>query len=259
MSYKNILIGSNTFYSDWLISLRKIKKENIIVINFNEENILKKIKEKNINYILPLSSTDHEIVKNITISDDIPILYPNIETIGLLNNKISFTKFMLENFTECLPEVYYLEDKKLKELEFPVISKPIYSTNGLGMKIYHSENDFAQCKNKHIVQKFIDDEYKYSCYMLCINGIIINWKVIRCKYKKYHIKTSNFSSDYENVENFDMKLFENIVHKLNYTGGMCVDFKFNSDTNSTYIFEINPRFGGSAFTNNFIYELLCVK
>ena len=39
---------------------------------------------------------------------------------------------------------------------------------------------------------------------------------------------------------------------------MCIDFKFNENSNQLYIFEMNPRFGGSAFTNNFIYELLCI-
>ena len=47
--------------------------------------------------------------------------------------------------------------------------------------------------------------------------------------------------------------------KLNYTGGLNFDFKFDELTKKIYIFEINPRFGGSAFTNNFIYELLCIN
>ena len=259
MNYKNILIGTKTFYPNWLTSLNKINKEHIIIIDFNKKNIFKAIKEKNINYVLPLSNSDYTIFKNTELKDNIPILYPDTNTIKLLNNKVSFTKFMLENFPMYLPNVYYLEDVKLNEPEYPVISKPIYSTNGLNMKIYFNQDEFIKCTKKHIVQKFIDDEYEYSGYMLCINGIIINWKVIRLKYEKYYIKKINFSSGYENVENFDIKLFENIISKLNYTGGMCVDFKFNSDTNKLYIFEINPRFGGSAFTNDFIYELLCIK
>ena len=46
---------------------------------------------------------------------------------------------------------------------------------------------------------------------------------------------------------------------INYTGGLCINFKYDENNNNIYIFEINPRFGGSAFTNNFIYELLCIK
>lgn len=259
MSYKNILIGINTFNNDWLVSLSKIHQQNIILINFNDDELLKKIMtEKKIDYILPLSNKDYIIIKN-KIDDLDKILYPNDEIFELLNNKLFFTKFMLENFNEYIPNVYYLDNIKLLDNEYPVISKPIYSTNGANMKIYHNENEFINCKDKIIIQKFIEEVFEYGAYMLCINGKIINWKIIRFKYPKYTIKKYNFPKEYENIKNFDIQLFEKIILKLNYTGGMCVDFKFDVSTNNIYIFEINPRFGGSAFTNNFIYELLCIK
>ena len=257
MTHQNILIGNNTFSSDWLVSLKKINKEHIILIDFSNGELLEKtIKDKNINYILPLSRKDYEIIKNKSY-DNITILYPNSELFELLNNKLSFTEYMLDNFSNLIPCVYYLNKRQLAKIEFPVIFKPIYSTNGTNMEIYHNETEFLKCRHKIIIQKFIADEYEYSAYILSINGKIINWKVIRCKYPKYTIKTSNFSK-YENVKNFDINVFEKIVSKLNYTGGMSIDFKFNDHTKDMYIFEINPRFGGSAFTNNFIYELLCI-
>jgi carbamoylphosphate synthase large subunit len=72
----------------------------------------------------------------------------------------------------------------------------------------------------------------------------LNWKIIRFKYTKYNIKNKNFPNNYENVENFDIKIFENIINRLNYSGGLCVDFKFDRCSNKLYIFEMNPRFGG---------------
>ena len=127
------------------------------------------------------------------------------------------------------------------------------------MKIYYNNNEFTKCKEKIIIQKFIEDEYEYGAYILCINGKIINYKIIKFKYKKYTIKKINFPKNYENVFNIEIQKFEPIIIKLNYTGGMNIDFKFNDLTKKIDIFEINPRFGGSAFTNNFIYELLCIK
>ena len=56
-----------------------------------------------------------------------------------------------------------------------------------------------------------------------------------------------------------LPIFEQIITKLNYTGGICFDFKFDFLLNKINIFEINPRFGGSAFSHNFIYDLLCIK
>ena len=65
--------------------------------------------------------------------------------------------------------------------------------------------------------------------MLCIDGVIINRKVIRFKYIKHTIKKINFPNNYENVENFH-KVFEDIINKLNYSGGVCIYFKFIEST-----------------------------
>jgi carbamoylphosphate synthase large subunit len=257
--YKNILTGMNTFSSCWFDSINKLNKENIIIFDFeNNENLTNIITDKNIDYILPLSEKDYLIIKKC-IHNNNKILYPSIENIKILDNKLFFTNFMLKNFKDYIPTVYYLNNAKLLKVKYPIISKPIYSINGNNMKIYYNDIEFAKCKDKIIIQQFIEYEYEYSAFMLCINGKIINWKIIKFKYKKYTIKKVNFPQNYENVENIDIQIFEPIIMKLNYTGGLCIDFKFNETANRVYIFEINPRFGGSAFSNNFIYELLCIK
>jgi len=258
--YKNILIGTNTFALSWLRAIKKINKKNITLVDFNSITNLKKlIISKNISYILPLSDKDYKLIANIEFNSDVKILYPNNKTHELLHNKMLFTKFMLQHFSKYIPDVYYLNNKKLKDIEYPAISKPIYSKNGTNIVIIYDYDDFLHLNNMLIIQKFIEDEYEYGAYILCIDGIIINYKIIRSKYKKYKIKKTNFPENYENVENFNINIFENIFNKLNYSGGICINFKFNDFTNDLYIFEINPRFGGSAFEHNFIYELLCIK
>jgi carbamoylphosphate synthase large subunit len=258
--YKNILTGINTFNKDWFMAIKALNKKNIIICDFsNREKITNILIEKKIDLILPLSDKDYLLIMDYIIDSNIKIIYPIKETIELLNNKLDFTKYMVENFKEYIPDVYYLNDVLMKDIEYPVISKPIYSTNGHNMKIYYDEKNFLQCGKKIIIQKFIEDEFEYGAYLLCISGKIINHKIIRFKYKKFHIKNSNFPVNYENIEFIDIELFGKIIEKLNYTGGMCVDFKFNTSTNNIYIFEMNPRFGGSAFSCNFIYELLCIK
>ena len=251
--YKNILLGINTYHVDWLYSIKRINKKNIIIANF--EDII--TVDENIDYIIPLSEKDYNIIKN-KVKDTDKVLYPSIETFNLLHNKVLFTKFMLENFKDMIPTTYYLDNMKLLDIEFPVIYKPMYSTNGIDMKIYHNHTQFVNCKKKVIIQKFIEDEYEYSAYILCVNGEILTWKVIRDKFEKHTIKKTNYTMGYENLKNFEIKLFEPLIKKLNYMGAMNVNFKFNEDTKQLYIFEINPRFGGSAFTNDFIYELICI-
>ena len=58
----------------------------------------------------------------------------------------------------------------------------------LNMKILFNEHDFQQCKDKFIIQKFIEDQYEFSAFMMCIKGKIINWKIIKFKYEKFTIK-----------------------------------------------------------------------
>lgn len=260
--YKNILIGNNTHSPDWKISLNKLNKENILFCDFNDFSKLQEvIINKNITYILPLSTIDYNLVKNHIekINNNLKILYPTEETFNLLNNKNLFTEFMLNNFIEYIPDIYYLNNIKLKNVEYPAICKPIYSTNALGMQIIYNNDELLKLNNYNNIQKFIDYEYEYGAYMLCIDGIIITQKIIRFKYKKYNIKKNNFPKNYENYENFNDIIFKNIIKKINYSGGLCINFKLDEINNKLYIFEINPRFGGSAFSNNFIYELLCIS
>jgi carbamoylphosphate synthase large subunit len=141
MFYKNILIGINTMFPNWLNVLTKLNKENIIIFDFEDDNIQNIIIEKKIDFILPLSEKDFTQIKKYEQYKNI-ILFPNIETINILHNKLLFTKFMLENFTDYIPTTYYLDNKKLLDIEYPVISKPIYSVNGNLMKIFHNEKDF---------------------------------------------------------------------------------------------------------------------
>jgi carbamoylphosphate synthase large subunit len=259
MNFKKILLGTNTFSFDWLICIKKINQSNIIISDFNNENLIYKIYQENIDFIIPLSNKDYLLIQNYAYIDKNKILYPNDDTYNLLNNKLLFNKFMMTYFIDIIPKIFYLDNNKIEDIKYPVISKPIYSTNGMNMKIYHNKEEFEKCSDKIIIQEFIDILYEYGAYLLCINGKIINYKIIKYKYEKFNIKRNNFPKNYEEDKNFNIKLFEPLIFKLNYSGGACINFKFDDIQNKLCIFEINPRFGGSAFTNNFIYELLCIN
>jgi carbamoylphosphate synthase large subunit len=259
-NYKTILIGNNPYSQDWSLSLNLIKhNKNIILYDFeNSKDIDELILKNRIEFILPLSNKDYNLISKFDINKNIKILYPNSQTQELLHNKNLFTKFMLNNFVDFIPNIYYLDEIKIKDIQYPAIYKPMYSTNGINMSILFNYNDFLNLKNKNNIQQYITDKYEYGAYMLCIDGIIINYKIIRQPFNDFNIKKNNFSKNYENVDFFDISIFQQIISKLNYSGGINFDFKFNVITNKLYIFEINPRFGGSAFSTNFIYELLCI-
>ena len=260
-NYKNILIGNNLYCDEWKKSLNLIKnKQNIIFHDFeNLKDIDNLILKNNIEFILPLSDKDNNLISKIHLKNNVKIVYPNNQTKELLHNKNLFTKFMLNNFVDYIPDIYYLDGIKIKDIKYPAIYKPMFSTNGINMVVIFNQNDFTKLINNNNIQQFITDKYEFSAYMLCIDGIIINYKIIRQQFNDFNIKRNNFSNNFENVDFFDISIFQQIISKLNYSGGINFDFKFNIDTNKLYIFEINPRFGGTAFSENFIYELLCIK
>jgi carbamoylphosphate synthase large subunit len=212
--------------------------------------------------VIPLSDLDYDLIKDIFQKLDInniKIVYPTKETISLLHNKNHFTNFMLTKYIGYIPDIYYLDNKKLKDIEYPAIYKPTYSTNGKGMCIIYNDDDFLRLRNHNNIQQFVANKYEYAALMLCIDGHIINYKILRHRYRKYNIKKTNFPDISEHIEDFNITVFRDIIKELNYSGGVCIDFKFDEKTDKIYIFEINPRFGGSAFTLNFIGELLCIN
>lgn len=256
-NYKNILIGKNTFAPDWLDAIKSISKPNIFVRDFETDDLNKIISMHNIEIIIPMSFIDYNIAKKSV--GNILILFPDEITYELLNNKLEFTKWMCDKFPSMIPRVYYLDGLKIADISFPAISKPIYSSNGQKIKIYHDLKSFESNNDKLIIQKFIKYEYEYGGFFLCANGKIINYRILKYKYPKFHIKQKNFPTNSSCVKKFPIELFEPIIFELGYSGGINFDFKYNESKNKIYIFEINPRFGGSAFTNNFIYDLMCVK
>lgn len=260
MKFKKILIGLNTFSPDWLKNLKNINQPNIILCDFTSQKLNEILSNnEDIYYILPLSEDDYMNIKKNINCDKYKILYPSEKNYDLLNDKVKFTKYMMEKFSNYIPKVYFLSNVNIDEdITYPLISKPNFSTNGKGMLIINNQHELKKCTNKVIIQKYIDFTFEYGCFFLCIDGKIINHKTIAKSYPKYNIKKTNFIN-YIEIKNFPIEIIEKITMDLNYTGGGNIDFKYDEEHKQIYIFEFNPRFGGSAFTNNFIYELLCVE
>ena len=194
IAYKKVLIGNDVYWTNWYKAIYDIKKPNVYVAKFTNE-ILDLIKKNNIDYIIPLTLKDYEFIWNIPQIDKKMILHPTKEIWNLLNNKLEFTKFMYENFYNLIPHIYFLDNKQIEpNIVFPMISKPMYSTGGVSMKILISKRELNMCKNKIIIQKYIENPCEYSAYIICKDGKIINHKVICEQYDKQYIKKQNFKN-----------------------------------------------------------------
>ena len=241
-----IIIGIREIPEDWYYHLLKINNDKIILVCFTNIDIQKHIND----IFIPLSTIEYNFIKNFNVK----YLYPDEKIIELFHNKSKFVDYMLLNFIENIPKTYVLNNKVIDEnFDYPLIYKPQYSTNGRNMIIIKNIEDYNNIKEKHIIQKFIEDEYEYSMYLICENGKILNHLTIRNKFNKYFIKTHNFTT-YEIVKNLNINVIVQIIKDVNYNGGACVDFKV--ENNDIKIFEINPRFGGSLFTCDLFEELM---
>ena len=232
MDKKKILLGINTYNLHWLDSIKTINKPNVYIHDFSKKDTRQKILSDKIDYIIPLSDKDYQLVKLCCYG--IPILYPAIDTLEMLNRPLHFIDYMLCNFNFLIPKIYYLDGVELSPIVYPVISKRLYGSDN---RIYFT----GRVMEKYLVQQYVDG-IVYGAYLLCIYGRTVNWKVV---------KNGNVDPGSNNLT--FISLFEPIIKKLNYTGGLHIDFR---STDKIYILKINPRFGDSAFTDNFFYDLV---
>lgn len=254
-----ILTGMRCMFPDWMGAMRALN-DILLICDFDTENLEEVVKTHDIQYILPLSPDDYATAERID-KETIKILYPSADVYALLDNKVAFTRFMMTHYPEMLPSVYYLEEERIGNdpIDFPVIVKPMYSVSGGNMRVCMNAAELDACP-RTLVQRYIADEYEYGAFLMCIDGRIEKSWILGFpfqRYHPYHIKCTNFPSMSYVIRNKGLLArFAPIVKHLQYTGGMCINFKWNPDLGKVWIFEINPRLGGSAFELGFLRHLL---
>jgi predicted ATP-grasp superfamily ATP-dependent carboligase len=301
----NILFYSPEFH-DWTDCIKNIKVSNIKVYITSTDNIdelLNLLKSKKIYILIPCRfdqmrfiTTNYDKIKKAVKN----IICPkNYDIIELLDNKIKFREFMINNkFQNLIPITYkisnYIEHKttsiytqnkqnsetkegpklyslrnKTKVLEpivYPCIFKLAKTHSGLGSYICKNKNELLECQKIHktdqsFVQEYIYDinQYEYAVHMFIYKGNI-KWSVC---YKLTHPSKLFIQrgkmDEYEKIDKFDYSTFEKIFKVVNYTGFTCIDFKMID--NNIKIFEINPRLGGTLVNNLEDFNLLikCVS
>lgn len=244
-----ILLGNPEFntWSKYFNTLIKKYPNNIVMHKFiDENNINKLIKEHNIDIIIPLSFLDMELLSNSKI-ECYYLSSKNYDVISMLNNKSKFIKYFMENNLEkYLPKTYYIYLDKIKyvyneNIDFPSIQKSNTGFGGSDIYIINNINEIRNMDN-YILQKYIKDKNEYTAHIVSINGNIIFYKCFKEIHQKDYYIQCGPMNNFEIVE-FDINLFKPIFEKLKYNGACCVNFKYID--NKIYIFEINPRFGGT--------------
>ena len=211
-------------------------KNSITLLELNDKNkfkIFKILNKKNINFILP--TRENELYfwaknKNFFKQRGINILITNLKTVELCNDKLKFNKFLEKN---SFPN--------LKTYKFNGIVKKnflIKDRFGAGSVISMINNKKLD-NNKYIIQEKIKGkEISVDCWSSENNNRISTLMRERNKIKNGESEISIFFKN-KKIENQIIK----IIKKLKISGifniqGFILKNKF-------YIFDINPRVGGS--------------
>ena len=205
------------------------------------DQILHLVDKNKINLVIPLSDFDViPLSKNIDFFKELgaTILLPSENIVEICMNKIKFEKFCLSNDLNT-PLIYpNIFDKNLN---FPLINKPIYGSGSNSINIINSKNSLIKLNQSKdfFLQEFIkgneygidilndfNGKYITSCVKKKISmrggetdkaKVIINPKLTSLAYK--------ISTSLRHVGNLDCDILEDYNGKF-----YCIDF--------------NPRFGG---------------
>lgn len=236
----------NCPFSDWIIQISKNTKIKCVpdLNNVPVDN----------SKIIPF---DINNIKNF--GDDERLLFKlNLNVMHILDNKCLFYNFMMKEFSDNIPKIYYINtdtifyvDDEIGRKNKKMIKKPSKGSAGANIKIVYSIN---KMEKDVVITDYIQHNEFFVGHFFVLNGKIM--KNVYFKSRKIN-NDSNFIlkinicsfgvAEMTEQLRYDTSIFDRIFDKLNYTGFACSDFVIIC--NKIIIFEINPRPGGSLFYN----------
>lgn len=187
--------------------------------------------------------------------------HDSFEVTTLLHQKDKFKKFAIENGMKVpFSQEYHSEEKALqdiKNLEYPVIVKPVDLTGGKGVSKVSSEDEYVQAVQKAfdysrkkiiVVERFIEGTYH------SFSTFIVDKKVIGffsdneySNVYRFFVDTSASPADYPNINTVLISQAELVAEKLNLVNGV-FHMQYVMDKNQKpYIIDITRRCSGDVY------------
>ena len=247
MIQKKFLI-INATWPDWEDQFRN--NDKIKYINKKESNEEYDIKDY---YVMCMKLEDYNNYRYLPNN----IFNNNLDVIDTLNNKTLFYQYMMKNFLQHIPEVYYynhgndtyIANATNRPANTKMILKPNLGYNGGGIKIITSFIRLSCDEMQNTtVSKYIDHKEHYVGQFLVMNGEIISKIYFKANNDTNHIKIGEINH-YVIIEtlNIDDSVYAKIFKYLNYSGFAHSDFI--NVNNTLVMFEINPWIGSCLIRN----------
>jgi predicted ATP-grasp superfamily ATP-dependent carboligase len=185
-------------------------------------------------------------------------LLPEIRSFDLANDKWLLAQWLKENRFPH-PETNLYDDsnnfkREISSFQFPVLAKPRNGSGGKGIKYFDNLQDLKEFtsqinKDEYIIQSFIEG-YDIDCSVLCEEGTILAYTI----QKGYLFEAGRVSwpAGIEFLEHEETyNLVKETLAKLNWSGIIHIDLRYDSAENRVNLIEMNPRFWLSVMASLF--------
>lgn len=205
-------------------------------------NLEKIVKEKNIDFIIPISEPELRFLskENISKIGNAELILASAEALEVGFDKLNTADFLKkENLP--FPISHSVEDIESVE-KFPVIMKSRTGSGSSNVSIVRDNDTFISIKNGNpdfIVQEFLDgDNGEYTCGVFRSKNGIIRSIILKRELM------GGFTGYGEVIANKEIdKLLHDVAEKLNLIGSINVQLRLT--TKGPVVFEINPRFSST--------------
>jgi predicted ATP-grasp superfamily ATP-dependent carboligase len=184
---------------------------------------------------------------------------PSLETIDMLDNKYSFYLFCREHGL-AHPESHYLDSldsfnsKKLPQLDYPIMLKPVLGAGEEGLKVFKSETELYDFFRHTAVDDikpllpallqvyFEGEDIDFNGF--AVDGELKAGSVMRTQFytKKPSFNLTEFV-DHDEV----WRLGAGICKHSQYSGPLNIDMRIRASDGKVQLIEVNPRFWARGF------------
>ena len=205
----------------------------------------------NINFVFPLSEHEQDVLaseKKFYEKRNVKLIISNKEIIDICKNKIKTYKFLKKNNIK-FPKILAAKDV---DKNFPVLVKEIKGSGSKNQILINNKNmNTLRLKKEIFFQKYL----KYQEYgMDILNDYDGNFLHFAVKKKLLMRSGDTDRAMIVNPKKF-LYLAKTISKNLKHVGNLDVDFLLNKNT--TYVLDLNPRFGGGyPFTHEYGYNYI---
>jgi hypothetical protein len=171
-------------------------------------------------------------------------LIPPAAGVALADDKLTFNNWLIDTgFGYCVPKML-----NSTNLTFPLIRKKRIDEWGLHSRIFLCEEEL-RCVDindlSYFMQECISDREEYVTHLICISGVITYAvTLVNLHHGPLYIKGAGEQPiKVKNIGGFVPPELSAILKIMDYSGCACFNYKVIDG--ALFIFELNPRVGGS--------------